>query len=1318
MSIEKSSGGVPEKKEKKKVVLVDVEDIREQAVHEAAERAMTESKENSSGFLNFFKKRIWKHGLAHEYYRQKEVARAREAIRKNEDIYAAEQNPAIEKTAHEEAMVAIVERFSQEYKETLHTGETRRALKDEKGNVNPLKDELSREISHLVREYASGKLDDDNFNEARKTMFNGLSAKTGGRADAMYANNLLEIARQARMAVEHGTALEALDLDFEIVLGKAKSSVGTEANYNMVDKAIEVLRKSPIGTLVNESTLAAGVAIASAVTLGLGRRVLTSKAAAWATFGASAVLAGAFTGIAENKRFKEDRKQHARERAQGRTWDENSPRRAEMETFSYEMRGAQELTSKLHEALYAPSGEKRVLTPEQLESAIGELADIEARIQLNDREKIDLVSYSDPAKVERERLNLDIARAKAKVDMRNLEAAANLPAGKSVDEMLALAIEARTAELVGGRGGIAERNDLFNKMKSKRAWRAATIGFVGGLAAGTVGQEIGALFNDQQTGLAERAVPGANATVLEHFRQLITGDTPPVGPLHEIIVGNGKVQLPESMTLVASNTNGGGYILMHGKTALAEGIQFTKDGVLDAESAKMLGEHGILTTSTVEQIQQTTKGIVGTKQYVEEHPELTKRVQRKLWYDNDTPKPVFDKNELKLWWGGAKNMGIDANGNYSFSIKQMLPGGSYHGNLSANAGELAKEGKLRMLFSISADTQSRPISVPIDADGTVHIDPNSETGKLLFKTVNGKAQFLGRFAEVAQVMSSHNDADQVRILATYEGKGVPQIATEVPKLVPSPRTVFGAPPSDFDLPPVLPIFGRKPLEPVMRPSKDKESYGYGYYEGRKRGFTDLSIYRNGSESLAMLEQRVRNNKKLGPKYSYVFERLDQLNTFDGLPEENKKRIKDNHEHYNDRYQANISLEEFLEREKERSRHQIENIAIEEAKVGERPFDKSFYHESPLLKGLERAEEVVICFDEAIGDAVLTVPVIDVLTKYLQQNKQSKKLVLITKHDKLLASLTEQYKNLTILNPRSTKTYFSTHREPNRFVINASKSFDQYDMLGLTPEKVTDPSNVLSVDWESWQEEEYPVSAGKKVRYYTIPARIARNFEVMLGQRLYKDINAVDHFIERGKNFETESDVIKKKYNIAPDAKLFVISAGASVTPKEYSPKKWKEVISGIAGKFPNAQFLLLDDPNPKRRERYGTMVDALMKRGVKISRADEGMDKMNTVMSMADYVLTPDTGLGHYAGALGKPTVMLFLADASLWSTPGSRPVRHRIANQMYYRNKKLFAPAWSQQGSYTGNQGTGEHEYFVNDGGILVGASDIDPKEVLNKIK
>ena len=67
MSIEKSSGGVPEKKEKKKVVLVDVEDIREQAVHEAAERAMTESKENSSGFLNFFKKRIWKHGLAHEY---------------------------------------------------------------------------------------------------------------------------------------------------------------------------------------------------------------------------------------------------------------------------------------------------------------------------------------------------------------------------------------------------------------------------------------------------------------------------------------------------------------------------------------------------------------------------------------------------------------------------------------------------------------------------------------------------------------------------------------------------------------------------------------------------------------------------------------------------------------------------------------------------------------------------------------------------------------------------------------------------------------------------------------------------------------------------------------------------------------------------------------------------------------------------------------------------------------------------------------------------------------------------------------------------
>ena len=38
--------------------------------------------------------------------------------------------------------------------------------------------------------------------------------------------------------------MEELDLDFDIIVGKAKSSIKTEAKYNVVDKIIDKLKKN------------------------------------------------------------------------------------------------------------------------------------------------------------------------------------------------------------------------------------------------------------------------------------------------------------------------------------------------------------------------------------------------------------------------------------------------------------------------------------------------------------------------------------------------------------------------------------------------------------------------------------------------------------------------------------------------------------------------------------------------------------------------------------------------------------------------------------------------------------------------------------------------------------------------------------------------------------------------------------------------------------------------------------------------------------------------------------------------------------------
>lgn len=780
-----------ELKEKLRVVIVNIDRLAEQSARDSAERSMTASSEAMKGVSGFFK-RIWTHTLAREYYRQKHVSSAREAIHKSGNIHAAELEHPAGKEAHEATATALVDRFAQEYEETLHKGETRKVINREGSHDLDIKGE----ITLLMKDYAAGKIGDDDFNEAKKQILHTVSRVEGSKKDdSMYADNLLEIARQVKQSVEHGESVDALDLDFDVVLGNARDSIQTEAQHNVVDKAIEFAKKTPLGVLVNESTLAAGIAIAAGVITGLSKRVASSRLAAIGTFGATAALSGGIIGYAENKRTKEDRSQHAREMAQGRTYEKGaSPRREEMDAFIHETREASRLSSAIRKAT----------TPEAKLSAI---ADAEARIQLMDREHIDLLSYSDPAKVEQERFDLDMARAQAKAELRKTPA----DAGKSFDEVLKELVDARSQELTKGEGGIEDRDRLFSKMKTKRVAGAAAKGVLIGLTVGTAAQEAAAFFNDEQTGLVEHLVRGASA---DHGQVVHT-------------------TWMEGLRRLVSDQFGGG---SGGSPTVTEHINTT----------------------------------VTANEYLENH-KLGTHISRDGWYDNDTPKPVFDKNELRLTLGGVKGTGIDASGNYEFSVKHMTPEGSYHENLSANAQELVKEGKMKMLLSLSQGTQAHPIEVPINADGKIIVDPNSEIGKLLFAQESGKAKFLGRFMEAAEVTGTKDDIDHFRILATHEGKGIDELTDVITKEVPP------VVPSDFliDPPPIIPIYERRPLEPV---------------NGRKGPNPFIPVYYGSGASISP-EDRKHVEEKFSPRL-----RADPNATLEAGREEEEYLAKQSKEH--------------------------------------------------------------------------------------------------------------------------------------------------------------------------------------------------------------------------------------------------------------------------------------------------------------------------------------------------------------------------------------------------------------------------------------
>ncbi len=849
--------GEPKKKMKARVGVVDVSEAIEQEARERAEEALTEKAADSGERSRTGKvkewfgrtlRRVWKGNLFREYYRQKEIALAKADIRATGNLYAG----AADKVAHDTAMNAIVERFVNDFEEDTKKDLVHAQAGERIGELEetPEGQAVRGELTALVRAYARGSMTEEQFLASKRGVFERLrqeQKKQAGEDEAkqifsqgeLFADNLLDIAKQVRDLVAHGQALEELDIDLDLTLGRAKAGARTEVEFSAVDRLTKKLTDSKLGGWLSgvagaastETAIASALSIASAVGATVSQSLARSRLFAFGSFGATALIAGGRAAYRESKQLERERRLHMRERAKSATFmQEEGSRRAEMESFTYETRNASDLAAEL-EVLVArgDNGETRELSPEQHEQLMRRVADIEARIQISDRRGVDLLSYTSAESLEEERLRLDVLRAAAKAKMRREFTGANPDA--DWQQLYTKIVDDRVRELSGADSEMQKRDQLFNTMRKKQTAKAFMKGVVIGAGVGIAVQEVASMFADTY-GVAdalkgEKAAVGSHMTGLEYMRRWMTGDLPTVQGSHIEHIAGHEIKIPDGMSLEAQSDGTFDLTADGSKEAVVSGLKLDASGQLTEDAAASLAKKGIGISSAEAVVHKTEwhPGSMEVDAYIEQHGEDMHAVSRDMWYDNDTPTytdPLTgktlgsDHNELKLQWGGEGGGGVDASKNYVYNVAEMTKDGSWHDVYSTDAKHLMEEGKLKLLLSFNTETQHQVFEVPVDALGNAVIDPKSDVGRLLFEDVGGRAKFLGRFAEIAEMTHTDEaDVDHVRILSTHVGKGVETLTGEIPYVASGIESVTALDvPSQVDImpPPVIPIWGRRPLE--------------------------------------------------------------------------------------------------------------------------------------------------------------------------------------------------------------------------------------------------------------------------------------------------------------------------------------------------------------------------------------------------------------------------------------------------------------------------------------------------------------------------
>lgn len=401
---------------------------------------------------------------------------------------------------------------------------------------------------------------------------------------------------------------------------------------------------------------------------------------------------------------------------------------------------------------------------------------------------------------------------------------------------------------------------------------------------------------------------------------------------------------------------------------------------------------------------------------------------------------------------------------------------------------------------------------------------------------------------------------------------------------------------------------------------------------------------------------------------------------------------------------------------------IENILIESSEIGDFVFEKNFYEKSSLIKGLKEAKEIVLIFNNPIGDTILTLPLLFVIQKYLKITKQLKPIHVLVKSLGLFNNLTMNFDNNVkffqydsnehLINNQKT----TLNNNKRKYVININRYFDRYnELLGLSEIQSQNSEYVLNILWRDWMVEGF-IYNNKEIRYFSLGERIIRNFEIMLGIKLFEKPNSIEVYLP--KISKVIADEALNMHNLSKKNKYISISVGSSEYAKEYSPTQWSKLIKMICGNYKDIKILYLRDPVTFDSEKpepathykeYDTIFKSLITEGNDIQIIDEKLDQLSPIIASSLLTITPDTGIGHFSAALGTPNVMLFFAsDPYIWSLPQTHSVNHPIALKTHIENLGTYRWIWKQN----------IKDYIVPDeNGNLIGASQIDPKDVYSVV-
>lgn len=799
---------------------VFIGDVSETVHNIARDRAETEinERQNKRGVSAFFDKiylRILEEG---EKWRLIKIYKEQINSETGLNLHAGLKKEG-DKESSKEELEAITTRFlDQEAEQLLHVGEERKEVHE---------DAFTKEIKTLLTQYTKGEIDDKEFEARRREVVDTISRDNRDiflRNEAK-TDNLFEIAKQLKDAHEHGASLEKLDEEFKVTIGRARGGLRTEAKFNAVDRIVDFMQTTPVLNCVTSETV--GVVLGYLYSVGAygAQRIARSKVALYSTYGAAGAFGLAYGIARKNKELKTDLAMHYRQMASGREIKEGSKRREQMEQFRVENKSAKEVTSRINEILESDN------LHEQIGTLLEIIADTRAKIRIADIENIDLIAYSDITKVEKERTDLDIALAKASNLIEK-----HFPDG--AEQTFQENIRARQGAIYEAiRKEMSEKSEAFQKYKLKENLWAGAKGAAAGVIAGAAMHEV--------VGWAShlRGDEGVGKIVLTPGQRLLMylrGERPRMNPeiLHVVKTGEGSsITLPKGVDLIRSKD--GSYSLFNSidKEKIADHIHIGKNGAFTGDTIDRLKGLGINASDTPQKIVEESSRAVtlSDKEMVEGKFGITDqfhRVFRNLWFDNNTKMYMgadgrlhgADLNEIKLMFGGVGNTGLDQNGNFVMDVSHMTRGGSFHKEFNTDFLEDLQQGRLKLNMSLSRETQRYVTSILFNKDGQAVIPRDSKLAKIFFENVGGRAVFKGRFAEVAEVIGQRDGSDVVRMLATYEGRGLSSITTDITeKIIKEGHKIALDIPRGYEVapPPVIPIFGRKPLETLKEPEPPK-----------------------------------------------------------------------------------------------------------------------------------------------------------------------------------------------------------------------------------------------------------------------------------------------------------------------------------------------------------------------------------------------------------------------------------------------------------------------------------------------------------------